>query len=110
MPPVRIQDDSGQFEMKGDEPRKNRMLTLTDTAWERLKAVATTKGVSRSDLIETAALEGQWSEDSDDARDEVLGEIQDALDELLEDEDVTRKGKDRGTVRRTITALLEILG
>jgi hypothetical protein len=107
---VRIHGDSGKFEMKGDEPRKSRVITLTDTAWERLKASASARGMSRSDLIETAALKGQWSESSDHARDKVLEEIQDALDELLEDEDVTRKGKDRGTVKRTIAALLDILG
>lgn len=102
---VRIQGDGGQFEQKGDEPRRNRMVTLTDTAWARLQEVASKRGVSRSDLIETSAMEGVWSEDADEVRDEVLSELQDEMDELLEDESIVRR-RDRAAVRRAILALL----
>lgn len=106
MNPVRIQGDGGVFEMKGDEPRKNRMLTLTDTAWTRLQDAAKAKGMSRSDLVETAAIEGQWSDDAEDARDDVLNEIESALDELLADDTLVRS-RDRSAVRKAVKALLD---
>lgn len=103
---VRIKGDGGVFEMKGDEPRKNRMLTLTDTAWARLQDVAKARGISRSDLVETAAIEGQWSDDAEDAREDVLSEIEAALDALLADDTLIRP-RDRSAVRKAFKALLD---
>lgn len=102
---IRIQGDGGQFEQKGDEPRRNRMITLTDTAWARLQEVASKRGVSRSDLIETSAMEGFWSDGLIDRIDASMAKMEDRMNELLADESVVRK-RDRAVVRRAILALL----
>lgn len=102
-----IRGEGGKFEQKGDEKRKMRAITLTDTAWENLAAVAKSRGCSRADLIEIATQEGgRWDWD---AREEMIAEIADLGQELIEDADLTRNGKDKGVVRRTLTALIEAL-
>lgn len=103
---VRIKGDGGVFEMKGNEPRKNRMLTLTETAWTRLQDAAQSKGMSRSDLVETAAMEGQWSDDAENAPVDVLSKLESALEQLLQDEMVVRP-RDRSAVRKAFKALLD---
>jgi len=96
--------DGGKFQPKGDEPRRMRAITLTDTAWENLALLAKAKGCSRSDLIELAALDGgKWDVD---ARDEIIQELIDLGEELLNDKLLTRNGKDRGVVRRTLQAII----
>lgn len=103
---VRIKGDGGVFEMKGNEPRKNRMLTLTETAWTRLQDAAQSKGMSRSDLVEKAAMKGQWSDDDQDSPVDVLSKLESALDQLLQDEMVVRP-RDRSAVRKALNALLD---
>jgi hypothetical protein len=104
---IRIRGNEGKFEPKGDEPRKTRGLTLTDTAWENLNTTAKQLGVSKSDLVEQSALEGRWNPDY---REEMLDEIRGLIEEMLEDQKLTRNGKDRGVVRRTLEKLIDLLG
>ena len=44
--------DKGRFTQKGDEPRIQRGIKLTDSTWHEMEALATARGISRADLIE----------------------------------------------------------
>lgn len=104
-----IHKDIGGFQMKGDEPRQVRSLRLTDNTWTWLGSVADELGITRADLIEQLASEGQLGTDPDDVREQVLIEIEALVDELLADEDVTRGGKDHEGIHRALAALLKRL-
>jgi hypothetical protein len=103
----------GKFEPKGEELRVLRSIRLTDTCWERLGEVAQVRQVSRADLIERATAEGMWSEDYQqdlsDLREDFLGEIESLIDEILDDDLITRQRKDRTACKRALSALLEML-
>ena len=82
-----------------------RAITLTDTAWETLALLAKARGCSRSDLVEElAALNGgNWN---GNARDEIIQQLIGLGQHLLHDKALTRGGKDRGVVRRTLQAVI----
>jgi hypothetical protein len=106
---------SGQFELKGDEPRILRSMRLTDTCWETLGEVASARKVSRSDLIEELVSEGLLSEDYQselkDAKDEIISEIQDLIQGLEKggDNELDLDHRDKAPGRRVLTALIDYL-
>ncbi len=86
-----------------------RSLRLTDQTWEKIGEIAQSRGITRVDLIEDLIETGIISQNSYPnislTRSQLLAEIEQVMNNLLEDPNVTRKGKDRGAVRRTMEAL-----
>ncbi|BAZ52936.1 TetR family transcriptional regulator protein [Nostoc sp. NIES-4103] len=57
--PRRKRTSSGKFEMDyGSEPKHLRSIRLTDTAWEKLAALAAENDLTRSEMIEIFARQG----------------------------------------------------
>ena len=100
---MRKRDEYGQFSQKSDEPREVRSLRLTNSTWEKLGKIAKEAGVTRADIIEsifkTDTLEQKFSEIK----------IQNLIEEILIDPEVTRKGKDKSAIRRGLETLLRKL-
>lgn len=100
--------ERGRFTQKSTEHREVRSLRLTETTWEKLGAAADLRRITRADLIEqlveSGALEQQPSTDGVS-----LQQVEAAIAQILADPAVTRNGKDRGSVRRALEALLKQL-
>jgi predicted DNA-binding ribbon-helix-helix protein len=110
----------GKFAPKSEEPRSVRTMRLTDAAWEKLGEIADSRGITRADLIE------EWVEQpaSEQVRqlaifDEHLvnitseerinlQEIEAAIAHILDDPVITRKGKDRSSIKRALQALHDL--
>ena len=86
-----------------------RSLRLTDSTWEKIGAIAQSRCITRADLIEDLVETGVISQNSSPKisliRSQLLAEIEQVMNRILEDPNVTRKGKDKGAVRRTLEAL-----
>ena len=99
----------GRFTLKSHQKRKMRSLRLTDQTWEKIGEIAQSRGITRADLIEDLIETDMISQNSYPkislTRSQLLAEIEQVMNNLLEDPNVTRKGKDRGAVRRTMEAL-----
>ena len=105
----RPRTSDGKFTLKSHQKRKMRSLRLTDQTWEKIGEIAQSRGITRADLIEDLIETGIISQNSYPkislTRSQLLAEIEQVMNNLLEDPNVTRKGKDRGAVRRTMEAL-----
>jgi len=55
----RNRTDSGKFATDYNEPKRLRSIRLTDTAWEQLAAIAAKNHLSRSEMIEIFARNGE---------------------------------------------------
>lgn len=99
---------AGKFAPKSDELREVRSIRLTNTTWEKLGAAAELKEMTRADLIEQLAEDGLLDQQSSSKHISVQG-IKEAITQILDDQVVTRKGKDRGSVKRALEALIERL-
>ncbi len=109
-----IQDrqEGGKFAPKSDEPRHVRSIRLTDTTWAKVGAAADKRRITRADLIEQMAEDGLFDDqvlEKGLGRDQVLLEVKAAIKKVLENSVVTRKGKDRGAIRKGLEALLREL-
>lgn len=102
---IRIRGDQGQWERKGDQPRKNRMITVTDQAWSDLQSKASERGVSRSDLIELAASDPAWPQETETKLNLSDTDLETVLETILQDPTIVRS-KDRAAVRRGCLALI----
>ena len=100
--------EGGKFARKSDEPRRVRSIRLTDVTWKVLGAVATQRGITRADLIEKLVEEGIIGL-SESTSKKTVAEIESLVNQVLADPLVTRSGKDRGSVRRGLEALLRLL-
>lgn len=100
---------NGRFTLKSHNKRKMRSLRLTDPTWEKIGAIAQSRCITRADLIEDLVETGVISQNSSPKisliRSQLLAEIEQVMNRILEDPNVTRKGKDKGAVRRTLEAL-----
>lgn len=105
---VRERIERGRFAKREHEPRKNRMLCLSDRAWDRLQKMAEEKGVFRSDLVESIALDSQGQGSQDESRDPLLSQIESIIGQILQDPSLVRS-KDRSAVRKAMRALLATL-
>lgn len=94
-------NESGQFVPKSSEYRMVRSLRVTDAAWTKLGQVAEKRGMTRADLLERMA--------ECDELNVSLQAIKDAIAKIIDDPQVTRNGKDRGSVKRALEALLRCL-
>ena len=99
----------GRFTLKSHQKRKMRSLRLTDQTWEKIGAIAQSRGLTRADLIEDLVETGIISQNSPPKISltpaQLRAEIEQVMNSILEDPKVTRTGKDRGVVRRTFEAL-----
>jgi predicted DNA-binding ribbon-helix-helix protein len=100
--------ESGKFASKSDELREVRSIRLTDTTWKKLGAAADSKGMTRADLIEQLAEEGLLEQQPTSSAIS-LQQVEEAVAQILNDPAVTRNGKDRGSVKRALQALLNRL-
>lgn len=100
--------ERGRFAPKSTEHREVRSFRLTDTTWEKLGAVADSRCITRSDLIEHLVESGAL-DDQPSTSGSSLQEVEEAVSQILNDPVVTRNGKDRGSVRRALEALLKRL-
>ncbi len=107
-------DESGKFELKGDEPRVLRPIRLTDTCWDGLLEMAESKGCSRSDLLEDWVEAGEFESgdaDSDDMRQDLIESIREVMESLEPGQepliDVDSRHKAPG--RRVLDALIQYL-
>lgn len=95
-------DEQGKFLNKSDEFRHVRSIRVTDKAWEKLGEIANNRSITRADLIE------EWLENDEIFKIDKV-QVEAVMEEILQDQKVTRKGKDRSAVRRGFEALLERL-
>lgn len=99
--------EGGRFTSKSAEPREVRSLRLTETTWQKLGAVAESQGITRADLVEHMVEQGILEQAS--AGEPTVQRVAIAIEGILNDPVVTRKGKDRGSVKRALQALLNLL-
>ncbi|HEU0144714.1 MAG TPA: hypothetical protein VFQ47_07995 [Nitrososphaera sp.] len=98
----------GRFAPKSDEPREVRSIRLTDTTWKKLGAAANSRSITRADLIEQLVESGVL--DQEPASSGVsLQQVEEAIAQIIDDPEITRHGKDRGSVKRALQALLKHL-
>ena len=99
--------EAGKFAAKSSEHREVRSIRLTDTTWEKLGELADSRCITRADLIEQMVDSGELTQRPSSGTS--LQQIEAAVTKILNDPQVTRNGKDRGSVRRALEALLKIL-
>lgn len=100
--------DRGRFAPKSDENREVRSIRLTDSTWQKLGEVADLRCITRADLIEQLVEAGQLDQEPITSG-VSLQQVEEAVAHILNDPVVTRNGKDRGSVRRALEALLKQL-
>lgn len=112
---------SGKFAPKSDEPRSVRTMRLTDTAWAKLGEIADSRGITRADLIEEWSRQGTLQQTSQltifdtspvepsSEKGERLKQVELKVTQVLNDPVITRNGKDRGSIKRAMQALINLL-
>ena len=104
---------AGKFTLKANQPRQVRSIRLTAKTWEILGEIAHQRGITRADLIENLITTGVISQESltdlSIIRSKILAEMEQAMNSILDDPKVTRKGKDAGAIRRAFKALQQVL-
>jgi len=100
--------DQGKFVSKSDEYRQVKSLRLTDKTWKALGSVADSQSITRADLIEQAVDTGLL-EQSIVVNGVNLQRIEKAVVQVLNDPLVTRNGRDKGSIKRALEALIQRL-
>ena len=102
--------ESGKFAQKSEELRRVRSIRLTDSTWEALGLMAAQRSITRADLIEELVEEDiiGASEPISSSK-KTVEEIESLVEQVLADSLVTRNGRDKGSVRRGLKALLKLL-
>lgn len=101
---IRRRDKYGQFSQKSDEPREVRSLRLTDSTWNKMGEIAEAVKITRADVIEEI-FERNLVEDKKFSKIELLSLVQ----KILDDQKITRGGKDKEAVKRALETLLNML-
>ncbi len=99
----------GRFAPKEAEIRAVRSIRATDDTWAQLTTAATNLGLSPADLLQKMAGDGYLAAYSGQPVMPIRGRLEDRLVSLLDEPRITRNGKDRGTVKRVIEAILAVL-
>jgi len=111
----------GKFAPKSNEPRSVRTVRLTDSAWTKLGEIAGSRGITRADLLEEQIkcfpidqigqlnLFDDRPAETGSSQGVNLQQVEAAIAQTIDDPQVTRKGKDRGSVKRALEALLKRL-
>jgi hypothetical protein len=100
----RIHASDGKFAPK-PTVRQVRSLRATDEVWEQFKSLAQQRGLNPADYLEWAVTSGSLSPHS--APKPV--DLDSLVAQLLNDPTVTRDGKDRGSCRRALLAMVAAL-
>lgn len=102
-------NQSGRFDLKGDQPRILRSIRLTDRCWQVLGEIANDRGCSRSDLLEELA-ESEFDE-LVSAKKEIIGVLQEVKNSLEPGEDplIETDHRSKAPVRRFLQKLIEFL-
>lgn len=86
---------------------------LKEKTWATLGEIASPRSITRADLIENLVATGVQTQefwaDFSTTRSQILVEIEQAMNSILDDPKVTRKGKDSGAVKRAFQALQKAL-
>jgi len=103
--------EGGKFAPKSSQPRHVRTIRLTDITWEKMGYVADKRRITRADLVEQMAEDGVFDDEVNEQNSSksLLNDIELIVQDVLNDPSVTRNGKDRGAVKRTLQALLSRL-
>jgi predicted DNA-binding ribbon-helix-helix protein len=101
--------EGGQFASKSDDYRHVRSIRLTDKTWEKIGYVAKVQQITKADLIEQMAQDGAFDQQVSTTNALSSARLVAAIEAVLGNPDVTRKGKDRGAVKRALEALLSAL-
>ena len=102
--------EGGKFAPKSDTPRHVRTIRLTDSTWEKVGYEADKLRITRADLVEQLAEDGFFDGGFASAEhDQLITQVEGAIQLVLNDSAVTRGGKDRGAVKRGLNALLKRL-
>jgi predicted DNA-binding ribbon-helix-helix protein len=102
--------ESGQFAPKSNDYRHVRSIRLTDETWEKIGYAAEAQKITRADLIEQMAEDGVFEQLIAPATVPDSSQLLAAVESVMSNPDVTRKGKDKGAVKRALEALLSHLG
>lgn len=105
--------EQGKFAPKSETLRHVRSIRLTDETWNNIGKVADQRRITRADLIEQMNEAGIFddllmSQAQEDSR-QFLDQVNAIAQLLINDPALTRNGKDRGVVQRTLKALLKHL-
>lgn len=108
--------ESGQFAPKSDEYRQVRSIRLTDKTWEKMGHAAEAQRITRADLIEQMTEDGVFDKPSafinastKSATTFNRNQLLTVVEVVVNNPEVTRKGKDKGAVKRGLEALLKHL-
>lgn len=105
--------ESGQFAPKSQKPRYVRSIRLTDETWENIGKIADIRRITRADLIEQMNEDGIFDHlsvsQAQESSSQFLDQVNAIAQILINDSTLTRNGKDRGVVQRTLKALLKCL-
>lgn len=100
--------EAGKFTAKSAEHREVRSLRLTDTTWKKLGDAADLRCITRADLVEQLVESGMLEQEL--ASNGVsLQQVEELIAQIIDDPEITRHGKDRGSVKRALQALLNRL-
>jgi macrodomain Ter protein organizer (MatP/YcbG family) len=98
----------GRFASKSAEHREVRSLRLTDTTWEKLGDAANSRCITRADLVEQLVESGALDQEPTSSG-VSLQQVEELIAQIIDDPEITRHGKDRGSVKRALQALLNLL-
>jgi len=101
--------ESGKFVSKSDEARIVRSIRLTDTTWKKLGDAADSRCITRGDLVEQIVTEGVLEQQTGNSDGVSVEQIEKLIAHIVNDPEITRNGKDRGSVKRALQALLSRL-
>lgn len=109
-------NETGKFTAKSEGFRKVRSIRLTDATWDELGKLSDQRCITRADLIEELTQSGELAKalsseiiDSSDILHITTDRVRNEISSLLNDPVVTRNGKDKGSVKRALQALLHRL-
>lgn len=100
--------EAGKFAAKSTEHREVRSLRLTDTTWEKLGDAANSRCITRADLVERLVESGALNQEPASSG-VSLQQVEELIAQIIDDPEITRHGKDRGSVKRALQALLNRL-
>jgi hypothetical protein len=99
----------GKFAIKSEAARAIRSIRLTDATWSKLGEVADLRCITRADLIEQLVAEGALDQSVSAISEVSLQRMKKLITEIIDDPEITRHGKDRGSVKRALQTLLSRL-
>ena len=103
----KIRNQKGRFVQKSEEPRQIRSIIVTDSTWKEIGRIAELNKLTRADIIEKIFNRETSKETT--SKQFNLEQIKKAVEEILEDKDITRNGRDKSAIRKGLQALINKL-